>query len=110
MASGAPALNFFQPDVQEDDDTNEIDVISKSIMVSPTEDQFTLLHSRLRERLLQGETIYEIGTGGKYRTYPPFHHLSWSETLILRQDCISYSFVVASVFIAFKLTAALKIH
>lgn len=63
-AAGAAAMNLFEPDV-DDEDTSEVDILTKSAMVSPTEEQFTLLHSRLRERLLQGETIYEIGIGGK---------------------------------------------
>ena len=61
-AAGAAAMNLFQPGIEEDD--NELDIISKTMMVSPTDEQYTLLHSRLGERLLQGETIYEIGTGG----------------------------------------------
>ena len=58
------AANLFAPDV-DDDSGSEVDILTKNVMVSPTEDQFTLLHSRLRERLLQGETIYEIGVGGE---------------------------------------------
>lgn len=57
------STNLFAPDMDEESDC-EIDILTKSVMVSPTEEQFTLLHSRLRERLLQGETIYEIGLGG----------------------------------------------
>ena len=67
-AVGAPALNLFQPE-EKCDAIDELDIISKTMMVSPTDEQFILLSSRLRERLLQGETIYEIGTGGKLKQF-----------------------------------------
>jgi GTPase len=38
---------------------------SKTVLVSPTEEQFELLQKRLKERIAEsrGETIYELGTG-----------------------------------------------
>lgn len=60
---GAGAPNLFAPEM-EDDSGSEVDILTKNVMVSPSEEQFTLLHSRLGERLMQGETIYEIGVGG----------------------------------------------
>lgn len=61
------ATNLFAPGMEDEEDSgSEADIVTKSVMISPTEDQFTSLHSRLRERLLQGETIYEIGVGGGF--------------------------------------------
>jgi len=66
MENGATSL--FEPSIDDDDnmsDVSDVDDFAKNVMVSPTEHQFTTLHNRLRERLLHGETIYEIGVGGK---------------------------------------------
>lgn len=64
VAEGATSL--FTPDNHDDDNSSEVDIFTKDVMVSPTEEQFTILHNKLRERLLQGETIYDIGTGGRF--------------------------------------------
>ena len=63
-AAGAAAMNLFQPGDEED--SGGLDVDHKTMMVSPSDEQFSLLHKRLGERLQQGETIYEIGIGGMF--------------------------------------------
>jgi len=60
-----PAANLFAPD--SDDELN-LEILTKNALVSPTEEQYSVLHALLTERLLQGETIYEIGSGGKSTT------------------------------------------
>ena len=92
------AANLFAPDV-DDDSGSEVDILTKNVMVSPTEDQFTLLHSRLRERLLQGETIYEIGVGGESFCGRPTcapewyndlykNYLHLSDIITVRENCL----------------------
>lgn len=53
--------NFFADDCNGD--VEMASVISKHALVSPNEEEYDILLDRLKERLTQGETIYEIGTG-----------------------------------------------
>lgn len=46
-------------------------IFSKTVLVSPSEEQFELLKKRLEERIndSRGETIYQVGAGGTKITF-----------------------------------------
>lgn len=83
--AAANSTNLFAPEIDADN-PNQADIISKSVLVSPTEEQYTALNNHLAERLLQGETIYEIGIGGEYSKY----YLSYDVTGLLSEPLDSY--------------------
>ncbi|CAH1795450.1 unnamed protein product [Owenia fusiformis] len=57
--------NLFAAEAENGDDIDMANLTSKTILVSPTEEEYDELLDMLKERICesQGETIYEVGTG-----------------------------------------------